>query len=268
MIVSRQSGIALVQVLLISALLLLLVVQLSLTAKKSVDLAIQLKAKSQASLQAINQFSNAQYVLLTQQQGYSIAWNNGVVANYSGSPFMAEENVSVSLQDMSGLLSTSFFGLEWLNYVQRDNAKLETLKQWQGLTEGRGFASGKRNARLPYIEEINLLEGWQEQSHDHVTRLPTGFFNIAMAPVSLLLELYPEEVVLQIVELRTSGNFKRKDFNLIKGLEDSTPFPRSNFIQVNVEVQPTGDVKYLRSRIYDVQTGKSVPIVEIGIGTP
>lgn len=265
---ARQSGIALVQVLLISALLLLLVVQLSLTAKTSVNLAIQLKEKSQASIKAQDQFANAQYALLTQEKSYSLVWNNGVVTGFSGSEFAVESGVTVRLQDLSGYLSTSFFGLEWINYVNGDNQKLNILKDWQGLTEDRRYSRGKRNARIPYTEEVTLLQGWENQNLDYITRLPTGFFNIAMTPEPLLREIYPEDTVTRVLELRNSGEIVRSKFTIIDGLENSTPFPRSNFIEVSVEAQSSDNIKYIRNRIYDVQTQKSVPIVEIGIGTP
>ena len=206
---SRQSGVALVQVLLISALLLLLVVQLSKNASNSARIATQLKEKAAAGVKSQTNFANAQYLLITQQKDFQLNWMGRNSINFSSDARQVEPSVYVELQDLAGLLSTSFFGQEWLSFVKSDQQKLETVKSWQGYGDDRFGSSNNRNARIPYIEEIRLLGDWRTDELQYLTYFPTGFFNVATAPESLLRLVYPGDIVNQIVELRRTNKLDR-----------------------------------------------------------
>lgn len=266
---SRQAGVALVQVLLMSTLLLLLVVQLSLNAKNSVNLALHLKEKSEASMKSLSVFSSAQYRLLTERQDYYLAWSNGQITDFSGSKLHPEPGVTLQLQDMSGLLSTSFMGGKWEDYLQGDKQKIQRLKSWQGGDDNSAPSPYDRKSRLPYLEEVNLLPGWEDQDLEYITRLPTGMFNVAMTPEALLMKVFPEDVVDEILELRHSGRINRDRLNLIDALQERLIMPRGDFIRVEVSVDShiLKNEQFNRTRLYKIQTGSRVPVLELGIGT-
>ena len=123
---SKQSGVALVQVLLISALLLLLVVQLSRTAQNSVQIATMLKQKSQAETRMYSNFAKLQYLITTQQKSMTLDWSGKHKIRYDGKQNLVEPSLSIELQDLAGLLSTSYIANEWLVFLRGDLSKLDT----------------------------------------------------------------------------------------------------------------------------------------------
>ena len=109
---SRQRGIALVQVLLVTAIIMLLVVQLSLTAADQVKRAQALKDRSEAALYLHSREVAMLYTLLTESMlprqetsnPYAASWN------FHGEPFVVD-GLEFTLQDQSGLMRFPISGV-------------------------------------------------------------------------------------------------------------------------------------------------------------
>lgn len=265
----RESGVALVQVLLISALLLLLVVHLSKAAKNSVEIATQIKKKSEFVVKAESTFATVEYALMTQPSNYTMELMDQLTVNFYGEPVEVDTNLVLEIQDSAGLLSTSFFGQEWFQYVNGEKNKIDVLMAWQGLSEGVSSSNSGRNARLPYVEEILLLNGWETAELNYITHIPTGFFNAATAPLYLLETVYSSEIANEIMQLRKRNENSRQNLKLIKGLMNNDVFPPSKYAQVTIKGLSEHSVteSYSRTRMYFTQTQRPLPVIEIGIGT-
>lgn len=264
----RQSGVALVQVLLICSLLLLLVVQLSKSARESVRIATELKQKVGFVVNAESAIATASFELLTQPPSFELNWQNKGAVNFSGERLLINTDVTVELQDVSGLLSSSFIGVEWEAFVGEDQDKLFKLRQWQGMGETLVAKDGYRNARIPYLEEINLLEGWGDTDLTYITDIPSGFFNAATAPSPLLRQIYNEAIVSQIIQLRENKEVTRDNMLRIAGIDESSAFFPGEYTRVTVTGlgRRENEDLYSRSKLFHMQTGKDVPILEIGLG--
>ena len=270
MSVSTQRGIALVQVLLISMVLMLLVVQLSSKANNAVEIATELKYKAKAELQIQSTFTDYQYALLTQDKSDYLIQLNEQNILFTSQETGIGNHTKVAVQDMAGLLSSSFFTAEWQSYLGGDSAKVDYLKSWQGI-EAQSVSVGiKRNARLPYVEEINLLKGFENVDLSYVTHLPTGFFNMATAPLGLVEKVYGNDIANQLKALRSEYNFNRNTLNGIKGLEEASAFPPGEFsrIYVSVNIENSDRRMLSRGRYYLLQPGNPIPLLELGLTTP
>lgn len=267
--ISSQSGVALVQVLLISALLLLLVVQLSKTSRNSVNIATSLKNKSEILVSMESNFSEIEFAVLTQDRNLSLSWENYSI-NVYGEEINLGNNFSVELQDLSGLLSPTFIGLEFINFIEQDATKLSSLRAWIGNDDVLTTSSGMRNARLPYIEELSLLNGWEGVELEFFTHVATGFFNNATAPTELLEKIYPEEVVEQIQLIRSDGKLDTSEIMQIRSLTDSGAFPASNHLLITLKGGNRlfeEERLYRRSKMLQIQSAKRTPLIEIGMRT-
>ncbi|MBE1302113.1 MAG: hypothetical protein GJ680_19675 [Alteromonadaceae bacterium] len=269
MSIAKQTGVALVQVLLISALLLLLVVRLSQDAQSSVEIATKLKNKVNFIVNSETGFAEIQYAALTQEKGFTLRLQEGQKVNFHSDPVKYTQSMMVEIQDLAGHLSTTFFGNQWLDFVQGDNEKLDSLKEWQGL-EGYGVSAKKnRNARIPYKKELFLLGGWENKALDLVTHYPTGFFNVATAPNQLLQLILPVESVEKIEELRRTNTMSRQNMMRIPNIDSESVFPPSKYIQVTLKNVSNNELEthLQRIRTFNIQTGERIPVLEIGNGT-
>lgn len=265
----NQKGIALVQVLLISTVLMLLVVQLSSKANDAIDIATDLKHKAAADTEIHSAFANVQYALITQSRNdYRIeAFQRSI--SFHGNSYQVSDRLKVEVQDMAGLLSTSFIGIGWNEYLAENINQLDTIKAWQGMEE-YGIQAGKaRNARIPYIEEILLLPGGQGLDLTYLTHLPTGFFNLGTAPQGLLSRVFGEAAAQRIRELRESGDFSRETATQIDGLEEASVFPPGTLSRIKITSNRHGNKKLnvSRGRFFQLQPGNDIPILEIGLTT-
>lgn len=265
MTLRHQSGVALVQVLLISALLLLLVTQLSRTSHNAVKLTTQLKEKANSEMGFHSLFADVQYRLLTQDKSYNLFLADGAALTFDSTPKDLGDETYIELQDMAGLLSTSFIGGVWEKYVNGNMEKLETLKQWQGMGENVGLFSQMRNARIPYVKELWLLPGWEDTDIQYLTSLHTGFFNLATAPDTLIRNVYPDAVAEQVVTMRQNGNLDRRQISNIEGIDEMMAFLPSDFLKVKIKMRNNilGDVHSSKEKVYKLQLGKDVPIIEL-----
>lgn len=269
MIARKQQGIALVQVLLISTVLMLLVVQLSSKANNAVEIATELKYKAGAETKIQSTIAHVQFALLTQSRvDFEIQILDSSLG-FFGEPQRVEADLTVEIQDMAGLLSTSFIGTGWNEYLKGNANQLNAIRVWQGMDE-YGVASAKmRNARIPYIEEVLLLPGFEGTDLTYLTNLPTGFFNVGTAPEGLLTRIFGKVTSQRIDELRENDEFSRGTVNQLDGLQEASVFPPGTLVRVRVtsDRHDRNNLHVSRGRYFQLQPGNDTPIIEIGLTT-
>ncbi|BDX07690.1 hypothetical protein [Planctobacterium marinum] len=269
MIFRKQQGIALVQVLLISTVLMLLVVQLSSKANNAVEIATELKHKAGAETKIQSAMAHIQFALLTQSRVDFDIQALDRSLGFFGEPQRVEADLTVEIQDMAGLLSTSFIGIGWDKYLNGNANQLNTIRKWQGMDDYGVASAQMRNARIPYIEEVLLLPGLEGTDLTYLTNLPTGFFNVGTAPDGLLSKVFGELTAQRIAELRESREFSRDTVNQIDGLQEASVFPPGTMARVKItsDRHDRKDSHVSRGRYFQLQPGNDIPIIEIGLTT-
>jgi type II secretory pathway component PulK len=243
----RQDGVALIQVLFVTAIILLLVVQLSLTAREQVRRAQALQTRSEAALFLQSRESALLYTLLTEPLFPDPGSVNHYAANWNffGQAFTVDA-IDIRLQDQSGLMrmpanSTREFEelVEILGYGPREARRAaEQLDDWLGLSaRGEGFGvssatlAGKGGA-IQYFGELRLLDGIDEslyrQLAELMTLFPTPGFNPLTAPAPLLRLRMSRDAANAVLKARARGELDQDrlwDIARIGGDETTALYP-------------------------------------------
>jgi len=231
--ITNQTGVALIQVLLLVILLMLMSLHFSLSSKQYVNQAISLQDKVTAEVQLKTLESEVLFALMTQTRNdvtLEPAQNNAVSTtwNFYGEAFEPFSNTKVSIQDMNGLLSV--YGninneiLERL-LVQLGQTGVQArqivsnINQWQGLEELSLSNNLDRQVREDFLMNVNELKhiaGIDETLYKKLAPLVSNYsalvFNPMTAPVELLREQLNDEVIEEIKTLRKSNSLSRSRF--------------------------------------------------------
>lgn len=234
---SRQRGIALVQVLLVTAIIMLLVMALSLTAADQVKRAQALKDRSEASLYLHSREAAMLYTLLTESllpgqetsNSYAASWN------FHGEPFLVD-GLEFSLQDQSGLMRFPISGVsdfeKLLTTLGRGSTEAREiagrLAAWMGIAQPGGSQAddammrGATGDPVQYFGELRFLAGMDEQLYrqlaDLMTLYPTPGFNLLTAREPLLRMRMSESSLRAIIAARRSGELDRDRLWQIAGI--------------------------------------------------
>ena len=223
----NQTGVALIQVLLLVILLMLMSLHFSLTSKQYVNQAISLQDKATAEVQLKTLESEVLFALMTHARNDVTLENaqNNVVSttwNFYGESFEPFANTKVSIQDMNGLLSV---------YGNINNETLERLlvqlgqtaeqarqivyniNQWQGLEElnfSNNLDTQVREDFLMNVNELQHIAGIDETLYKKLAPLVSNYsalvFNPMTAPVELLRGQIKNEVIDEINTLRRNNS--------------------------------------------------------------
>lgn len=220
----RQQGVALVLVLLVTAIIILLVTQLSLTASEQVRRAQSLKNRSEASLYLHSREAALLYTLLTEPLVPSTESANAYAANWNfrGEPFEID-GLEITLQDQSGLMRFPFTGVrEFRNLLvelglesARARGLAESLAQWIGVRTpggsryGGAMMRGGTGGPVQYFAELRSLGGVDEKLYERLAELmtlyPTPGFNPLTAPAPLLRLRMTDSALEAVLDARRSG---------------------------------------------------------------
>jgi general secretion pathway protein K len=255
----RQRGVALVQVLLVTTIIILLVMQLSLTAAEQVRRAQALQDRSLAALYLHSREVALLYSVLTESlvsgqensNPYAASWN------FHGEPFVVD-GLQFTLQDQSGLMQFPTSGvaefeklLPVLGLGTTDARNLAgRLEDWLGV-DSRGNGSGDAMMRgaaggpVQYFGELKFLTGMDDQLYRQLAELmtlyPTPGFNPLTAPVPLLRMRLSESTLGPVLEARRQGELDQDRLWRIAGIgTDETTSP---FVGPGIGVQIAGEYR-------------------------
>jgi general secretion pathway protein K len=236
---SRARGIALVQVLLITGIIGLLMLQLALTAREQVGRAVLVADRIEADMRARSRETAVIYTLLTtpwvhdpkSANPYAAAWN------FDGLP-VAVDQATITLQDESGLLpvpstnASRFTALLQVLGTERTRAAriaAELLaRQGMGtalapLRSATTAADRSTMGRYPLqtLDELRQLPDMDEslyrQLEPLLTLYPTRHFNPLTAPLPVLATRLPPSQVAAVLELRRQMRLDVVSFYAIAG---------------------------------------------------
>jgi len=242
----RQRGVALVQVLLVTTIIILLVTQLSLTAAEQVRRAQALQDRSEAELYLHSREVALLYTLLTESFAPSSGSANPYAAswNFHGEPF-AVDGLEITLQDQSGLMSFPISGvtnfeklLTVLGLGPIEARQLAArLAYWIGISQpgsgrpGGAIMRGGTADPVQYFGELRFFAGMDDQLYGKLAELmtlyPTPGFNPLTAPAPLLSMQMPDSTLRAVLEARRKGELDQNrlwQLARIGADEDVLPF--------------------------------------------
>ncbi|MDG0969236.1 MAG: hypothetical protein P8Q37_02965 [Porticoccaceae bacterium] len=239
-----QSGVALLQVLLISTVISLLALSLTFSARDQVDIALQFENRVKAQLKAESAINIALFVQLSES---AVSFDPlGVVDfthlkglhNLYGDLQQWDENTAVVAQDMNGLLpqiypshflwdylllSLSFGDVEvrelmgvWSDAIDKDSESwLRGDREPVSLPNGKlienDFPQTDHLVSWVFFEYPKIIESIKSTSHV----LGSYDINLLNAPEFLIRKLFDPSIAEQILAIRKAGNVMDADLNAI-----------------------------------------------------
>ncbi|ATD08930.1 general secretion pathway protein GspK [Pseudoalteromonas piscicida] len=281
----KNNGIALIQVLVLTAILMIVAVFFSKTAKEQVNFSSQFQSLAKASVELHSVANLTLFNLLTFEKkpndtypanllGYQETWN------YHGAPFQASEYATVSLQDMRGLLNLNYPNQQRVLQILTSyglshyDAKLfyDTLVDYQSVEEGlqrrNGGAQYKHGALNSAFElanvtdDLKLIQFFEENS----TVFKSSSFNPMTAPDALLMLLLPSQEFRGIKLLRDAKQLSSKAFSDITMIQENSGiilYPSNNYrISISVDINGT---KVVKTYYYLLKPAKTNPVELVSV---
>lgn len=232
MMTSKPKGVALIQVLLMIAIMSLIAIQFSKTARVQVETANDFKNRLQSEMALRTARSRLIYQFFKSDPGdISDARIDGVKWNFRSKVFNITENVEVKIQAQSGLLSLTTSPPQMILRVLTANGAsaadaqeiVASIGDWvdtDNYVSNFGAESefyrlsghtGTRNGPLQDISELAVIKGMTEplynRTKDYFTIYNLPSFNPALAPPELVRALFSSERSEKIVQAQQDGNF-------------------------------------------------------------
>ena len=254
----RQTGIALVQIILITSIMSVLALYLTTTAREQITISQWYSDKTQAYVKAKSAESLITFALLTEPltnvieqpsaESYYVAdkWNL-YSKTFNLTPF-----VRIKIQDQGGLLHanypnpefvTKFFAAQGLTEGQ-SRQLLDTLLDWQDIdTIARPTSIESeeyKNGPAAFVSEIALINEQYEHLmpmiKDNFTVHRSNNFNPLTASVELLSALSTSSVAKEVERLRNERLLTPRLFEQVTGIkeDDRMYFFPSKFFSISI----------------------------------
>lgn len=237
-------GIALIQVLLITAVISLLALYFSQTARQQLQLAKLAQDSAEAHIALKTAQSRLLFALLTEYRDSSMGALDGISRdwNFYRHPFAMGDGVEVTIQDQNGLMAINFHDPDLLQQIFRQNnwgpgtATIisDSLLDWvdaDKLTrlngaEDQAYGLGPRDGNISLKEELQWVKGMTPSALASLSPIMTlyrrGPFNPVTAPPELLAGLIGRDRAMEIAQRRLLEGVDMKKFAEISGLDEST----------------------------------------------
>lgn len=280
---NKQRGVALIQVLLLTTLLLMMALHFTLSSSQQVQTASALDDKLQAELKLRSAESQLLFALLTlpKSEGFAALTRQhplGNIWNFYGAPFYPSPDVMIRLQDMNGLVS--LYGMRQRQFLvpvlsalglgdHEQKQALNTLQQWQSQRPQFGREDGLRHNFLPHLSELRSLVPLTEpqylQASKVLTNFPTFQFNPHHAPDELLSMLYGEKMAQQLAQARSEKRITANTFIQLARIDEedeSLTFSTGKTFMVTLQASH-GQAVAKKSFICYIRDQSRIPIIWI-----
>ena len=264
----KQQGVALIQVLLITAILSVLALYLTTTAKDQVMISLWTNDKADALTAMHSAESNLLFTLLTElktsdntinSENNTTASTDVILSNWNffNKPFYVNKKVSIAIQDQSALINLHFPDRDMLTAltisqgydINQANVIVDSLLDWQdldsiprinGVETNQTNMSVVRNGALPSVYDLHFIDAipleLQQILINNSTIYRKGSFNPTNSPAELLFALLNTETAQQVIELREAKQLTKRKFTQLTGIKenDETFFYPSNYVSITL----------------------------------
>lgn len=256
---SFQQGVALIQVLLLTAILSMMALQFTLSSRQQVAIATDLQNKMEAEIKLRTLESRLLFTLLTLSKNDADSALQqedeiGRVWNFYGKPFAVLDDATASIQDVNGLLSV--YGVsnsqelkQYLTFLgkqpQEANTIISNLHYWQGFERDPFTTMSGSQVRGNYllsVGELRSIDGIDNELYRQlspvITTLQNLLFNPLTAPLPLLQAKLSTEIYTEVASLRREGKLTRQRFSELTQIEegDSITFVPGRRLQIELTV--------------------------------
>jgi len=269
-----QQGIALIQVLLISAVLTVLALFLTSTARDQVKMAQWSDDKAAALVALHSTESELLFALLVdskvkkptdnfeQANEISNNWNffaKPFIVNKKLANKTTNQQVTITIQDQTSLIHAHFPDSKLLKaliayqgYSDKEiNSIFDNLLDWQDLDsipringdESLGALTNIRNGSIPDLHDFSFVKGINAELLGtlvaNTTLYGRGFFNPMNATKALLAAITNTEIAEQIIMLRETKQLNNSQFSQLTGIVESEKvlFYPSNILAITLKGQ-------------------------------
>ncbi|QLE86111.1 general secretion pathway protein GspK [Shewanella sp. Scap07] len=254
---TKQKGIALLQVLLISAIISILALYLTITARQQVSVAQTANDRVLAGLLVRSAESRVLFEMLTKESVESQLYPLPEGYNFYAHPIAIDKHTQVEIQDVAGLLSVRFPDQTLLRRTIQNlggtadvaSTVTDSLLDWQDEddlkrlngAEAGDYDIGPRNSAITLKSEVRLVKGVDDQLWRELKPLLTvprvSYFNPMVAPEPILSAFLNSDVK-DILELRKNGALNRGEFSQLTGVYDQEGIilSKSDLFRLNIEV--------------------------------
>ncbi|TMP45685.1 hypothetical protein CWB96_10905 [Pseudoalteromonas citrea] len=268
----RQQGIALIQVLIITAILTVIALFISQTAKQQVQIAHLAMDKSYSEVLLHSSQNSVLFSLLTSpwQQGKFDEEQLKQGVNLYNKPFAVGDFVKVKLQDQAGLINLYYskpgviekrLKVEGVSDVDAKRIS-SSLFDWidrDQYSRPYGSESGSyiRNGIMPDKREWMLVESMTQDLFDNISEdfsiFGASHMNLMTSSKMVIMALSNESVAEQVVQLRNAGRLSRKELSGLMQLNEDSDFffAPTNILQLTV-VASYGDSEVIKSYIVEL----------------
>jgi len=260
----HSSGIALVQVLVIVAILSVMGLSFTRDTRDALQITRWNDDRIQAELNVRDAEAALLYELITVDRSVAgIPETNSPLTqrwNFWGDTFDYSDTTKIAIQDQSSLLHVNYPEEDYfvklavyLGYSPDDAAGLlDEMLDWQdlnsvprnnGAERDQYGGTGIRNGAVPSVQELRWLRSIQPSTADallsELTLYRRGGLNLFNASTNLIGALTTGVAADQIKGLRDSRSVTIEQFKRITGIEESFSviFANTNFLGVDIESQ-------------------------------
>lgn len=254
----KNQGIALIQVLLICAVISVLALYFSLLARQQVQVATIANDKSLAYMHLKTAESQILLSLFTRQQREQDAEQGLAGINTHGSPFAIGDHVQAQVQDLSGLISIAAPHRQRLinTLIELGASRREAelfvgrLIDWQdddnlpraNGQEQYGDARGPRNRRISTLDELDLIAAepypWLKPLKSLLTTQWTPYFNPRLAPAPILRAHLGQDADI-VLESRETNVLTSREYQYLTGEvgQDGLIFVGSDLFRITLQAK-------------------------------
>jgi len=253
-----EKGFALIQVLLLTAILSVLVLYFTQTSRQQVAVAQYFNNNADAFIELTNVKNRLIFSLLTDSRvNNSAKANSGIIRNSYGEPFSFDDKIQVTVQDQAGMLPIQFLDKNQLVSIlntngiqmQRSRQISEMLVDWIDVDnetsnytdETSSYMYKARNGYVQDLSDFLHIEGLIPEEYAIIRQSYTihypGFFNPILAPDVLLQGLLSESLFMQVSSMRGSVDSYTEVFSETTGIVESGEvfFVPSNLIELELK---------------------------------
>jgi general secretion pathway protein K len=284
---ASQKGVALIQVLLISAVISILAIRFSYTAREQIEIASAYQDRVTASLALRSTQNRIIYLLLGHDDFSHLSTDVPVKGhwNFYGQPFWLDDNTEVTLQDHNGLLSMlSPYDPLWPKVLQQigysDYDVRRVLGEMQDYQDAdhKSWIAGNvepnaaqgdvtyRNSLLQLPQELDWIFQSDPQKLELVKSVSIPIyhatFNPLLAPELIFRACVGPELSDQLLASRDQGELTGNTLRpLLNGVdEENITFLRGSTVRLTV-MKFVGDVRLSETIDIKIQRKKPIPML-------